>query len=301
MTRKSKRNRSPSLPLVKTKPNPDSGTFLTPQPPLKKARISNDSKLSSSARKKAITHEEPQSEKEDPDDEDASFSSSSSIDGESPNTIVERKSQSGFRAKRPQIAESMLSMLAQATNTDIDQIREFFNAPSRGHPLRNDIDIQDDDPKTDKSNREDMVSRIERTWEGVVEDWEEVNQEEDNHGELEIKAEQLKIWGDRQEALAMFTGDHWDKTIAFVGHRKVKMQEILKKIHDIDGNRRKLLDKAKEDFEEALKRQSDELEGFKQELKKGREKYRAKLLKATDKDRINKEVNMTVAKLLAQN
>ncbi|WWC60408.1 uncharacterized protein I303_102980 [Kwoniella dejecticola CBS 10117] len=112
--------------------------------------------------------------------------------------------------------------------------------------------------------------------------------------------QQLKKWREHQVNLARQTDEKWDSTVAFMADRKAKMEDIMRQILEVNTTKRKIVEKAKVDFDAMLKRHAEEVEGFRQEVINSKEKYRNKIIKATDEDRKKKEVNMLVEQFLRQ-
>ncbi|OCF56537.1 hypothetical protein L486_05387 [Kwoniella mangroviensis CBS 10435] len=113
-----------------------------------------------------------------------------------------------------------------------------------------------------------------------------------------VFSEQLKLSEASQARLAQQTAERWDFAMAHVAHKKQKFQEVMRQIHAIKEEKKQLMVQAKKDFDAALERQAAEIEGFKKRIRKSQERCREQLIKAQDQDRINKEVNMLMAKFL---
>ncbi|WVQ64992.1 uncharacterized protein L199_003162 [Kwoniella botswanensis] len=114
----------------------------------------------------------------------------------------------------------------------------------------------------------------------------------------DIILEQLKLCEAAQAKLAHKTKERWDIAMAHMAHKKQKFQEIMRQIHAINEEKKQLIEQAKKDFDAALERQAAEIEGFKKRIRESQERCREQLVKAQDQDRINKEVNMLMAKFL---
>ncbi|OCF75108.1 hypothetical protein I204_03957 [Kwoniella mangroviensis CBS 8886] len=114
----------------------------------------------------------------------------------------------------------------------------------------------------------------------------------------DIILEQLKLSEAAQARLAQQTAERWDFAMAHVAHKKQKFQEVMRQIHAIKEEKKQLMVQAKKDFDAALERQAAEIEGFKKRIRESQERCREQLIKARDQDRINKEVNMLMAKFL---
>ncbi|KAK6907470.1 hypothetical protein I203_101464 [Kwoniella mangroviensis CBS 8507] len=114
----------------------------------------------------------------------------------------------------------------------------------------------------------------------------------------DIILEQLKLSEAAQARLAQQTAERWDFAMAHVAHKQQKFQEVMRQIHAIKEEKKQLMVQAKKDFDAALERQAAEIEGFKKRIRESQERCREQLIKAQDQDRINKEVNMLMAKFL---
>ncbi|WVQ93498.1 hypothetical protein IAU59_000572 [Kwoniella sp. CBS 9459] len=112
--------------------------------------------------------------------------------------------------------------------------------------------------------------------------------------------QQLNVWKSSQTALARDSTSKWDEAEAYMMARKLKMDDLINKIRDAQKEKVALINSAKKELEKAQTHQQGEIDKMREEAVKIKEKYRAKLIKATDKERINKEINMVITQLLAQ-
>ncbi|WVF65864.1 hypothetical protein IAT40_000601 [Kwoniella sp. CBS 6097] len=110
----------------------------------------------------------------------------------------------------------------------------------------------------------------------------------------------LNVWKDSQTAFARDACRKWDEAEKRICERKSKIDELHNKIRDAQNVRTALIGGAQKEFEKAQIRQKAEIAKLREEATKIQEKYRAKIVKATDKERIKKEINMVITQLLAQ-
>ncbi|OCF40053.1 hypothetical protein I317_06128 [Kwoniella heveanensis CBS 569] len=110
----------------------------------------------------------------------------------------------------------------------------------------------------------------------------------------------LNAWKDSQTAFARNSTRKWDEAESYMTERKFKLDEIIQKIRDAEKVKAALINSAAKDLEKAQTRQKAEIAKLRAEIVKIKTKQRAKVIKATDQERIKKEINMVMTELLAQ-
>nr|XP_031858446.1 uncharacterized protein CI109_006091 [Kwoniella shandongensis]KAA5525518.1 hypothetical protein CI109_006091 [Kwoniella shandongensis] len=116
----------------------------------------------------------------------------------------------------------------------------------------------------------------------------------------ETMALQTQIWRKAQREMVTVAVEDWQKCAERLVELKKQMLAIYVKIEAVHKEKQRLVAQAKTAWQKALARQETEIEKLEEEALRSKDNFRAKLVKATDPARIQKEINMSFQKVLAE-